>query len=218
MGALAGERVWHKISFASPFLGIVVPMDALAAAAFAEAGRSPPSPPPPLARALLHAVPDPEGGPYTVSRLRAAAAEAGVALFREGRTPRGEPRRFYVAEPVAEALRPWTGPEARAAEEGWWSRRTASDVLLAAAASAEVRGRGRAVALPDPTKDPEGYAAARARLVAMAPADRAETALETRRAARRLPEGRAGGLRRAIEVLGRVPVRAPRPQQRPEGR
>jgi len=193
-------------------------MDALAAAARAEAGLPPSSPPPPSARVPLHAVPDPEGGPYTVSRLRAAAADAGVALFREGRAPRGEPRRFYVAEPVAEALLPWTGPEARAAEEGWRSRRTASDVLLAAAAGAEIRGRGRAMALPDPAKDPEGYAAARTRLAAMAPADRAETALETRRAARQLPEGRAGGLRRALEVLGQAPVRAPRPQERPEGR
>jgi hypothetical protein len=193
-------------------------MDIRAAAARAEVGLPPSFPPPPSARAPLHAVPDPEGGPYTVSRLRAAAAEAGVTLFREGRAPRGGLRRFYVAEPVAEALLPWTGPEARTAEERWRSRRAASEVLLAAAANAEIRGRGRAVALPDPAKDPEGYAAARARLVAMAPADRAETALETRRAAHLLPEERAGGLRRALEVLGQTPFRAPRLQKRPEGR
>jgi len=193
-------------------------MDVLAAAARAEAGLPPSSPPPFSARVPLHAVPDPEGGPYTVSRLRAAAAAAGVALFREERTPRGEPRRFYVAEPVVEALLPWTRPEARTAEERWRSRRAASEVLLAAAAGAEIRGRGRAVALPDPAKDPEGYAAARARLAAMPPADRAATALETRRALRLLPEGRAGGLRRALEVLGQVPFRAPRLQEHPEGR
>lgn len=193
-------------------------MDALDTVARAEAGLPPVVPPPPSARAVLHAVPDPEGGPWTVSRLREAAAGAGVVLFREGRVPRGEPRRFYVAEPVAPALVPWTGPAARAAEEGWRSRKAASDLLLAAAAGAEVRGRGRAVALPDPAKDPEGFAAARARLAAMPPADRAETALETRRAARLLPEGRAGGLRRALEVLGQAPSRAARPQERPEGR
>ena len=192
-----------------------VPMDALAAAARAEAGLPPAAPPPPAARVVLHAVPDPEGGPWTVSRLRKAAVEAGVMLFREGRVPRGELRRFYVAEPVAPELVPWTGPAARAAEEGWRSRKVASDVLLAAAASAEIRGRGRAVALPDPAKDPEGFAAGRARLAAMPPADRAETALKTRRAARLLPEGSAGGLRRALEVLGQVSSRAARPQERP---
>jgi hypothetical protein len=193
-------------------------MDSLALAARAEAGLPSTKLPAVGLRAFLHAVPDPEGGPYTVSRLREAASSAGVALFREGRAPKGEVRRFYVAEPVHEALLPWTGPEARRAEDAWRARRSASDLLVAAAAGAEVRGRGRAVALPDPAKDLEGYAAARARLLAMSPTDRADTALETRRAARLMPDGRAGGLRRTLDVLGQAPARASRPLERLEGR
>jgi hypothetical protein len=191
-------------------------MDSLALAARAEAGLPLAKPPPAGLRAFLYAVPDPEGGPYTVSRLREAAVSAGVPLFREGRAPKGAVRRFFVAEPVHDALLPWTSPDARRAEDAWCARRRASDRLLAAAASAEVRGRARAVALPEPAKDPEGYAAARARLLSMSPADRADTARETRRAARLMPDERAGGLRRALDVLGQAPARMSRPLERQE--
>jgi hypothetical protein len=191
-------------------------MDSLALAARAEAGLPAAKPPPAGLRAFLYAVPDPEGGPYTVSRLREAAVSAGVSLFREGRVPKGEVRRFFVAEPVHDALLPWTSPDARRAEDAWCARRRASDRLLAAAASAEVRGRARAVALPDPAKDPKGYAAARARLLSLSPADRADTARETRRVARLMSGERAGGLRRALDVLGQAPARGPRPLERQE--
>jgi len=193
-------------------------MDFLALAARAEAGLPSVRPPPDSQRVFLYTVPDPEGGPYTISRLREAASSAGVTLFREGRAPKGEARRFYVTEPVPQALRPWTSLKARLMENAWLRRKRLSDILIAAAAGAEARGRARAVALPDPAKDREAYTAACARLRAMPPARRADVALETRRVASLMPDGRVDGLRRALDVLGSVPTRVGHPSERQEGR
>lgn len=195
-------------------------MDALDLAARTEAGLQKVVPPPSAPRVWFYAVPDPEGGPWTISRLRQTAAEVGVTLFRDKRGNGRNPRRFYAVEPVDPALMPWTGSDARAAEEQWLNRRTASHLLLMAAANSEIRGRGggRAIALPDPAKDPDGFVAGRTRLAALSLSDRFETALETRRVVRLLPEGRTGGLRRTLEVLQQVSSRSIRPQERPEGR